>query len=70
MLMPKFITKFRRNRWRDQVIANGERLRAAEAARASIDGRLWPEDAEYLDALIDHHTRRRDRLLKNLKETA
>lgn len=68
--MLKFITKARRDRWRDQVITNGQKLRSAEAARASVDATIWPEDADYLDGLIDHYTRKRDRLLKNLKETA
>jgi hypothetical protein len=70
MQMFKFITKARRDRWRDQVIDNGKKLRAAEAARATVDARHWPEDADYLDGVIDYHTRKRDRLLTKLKETA
>lgn len=68
--MPQFITKLRRDRWRDQVITNGKRLREAEAARAGVNASLWPHDAAYLDTLIDNYTRKRDRLLKKLKETA
>ena len=68
--MPQFIVKFRRDRWRDQVISVGKQLRRYESARAGIDGREWPEDAQYLDSMIDHYTRKRDRLLTKLKETA
>lgn len=62
--------KFRRDRWVTQVIANGERLRAAEVARAGINATLWPLDAAAFDDEIDRRTRKRDRLLTNLKETA
>lgn len=70
MQMPKFITKFRRQRWIDKVIANGKKLRAVEASRAGIDAREWPDDAAYLDAEIRRRTAIRDRLLNKLKETA
>lgn len=70
MPMMKFILKFRRNRWRDQVIQNGERLRRFEAARAGINATVWPHDAAYLDAEISRLTRKRDRLLTKIKETA
>jgi hypothetical protein len=70
MPMPQFITKFRRDRWRDQVIIVGKRLRELESARAGVDAHVWPEDTAYLDGLIDHTTRKRDRLLDKLKETA
>lgn len=69
MQMPKFITKFRRDRWRDQVIVVGKRLRELEVARAGVDSSTWPHDTAYLDALIDSTTRKRDRLLTKLKET-
>lgn len=68
--MPKFITKFRRDRWVDQVLTTGRKLRHAEAARRGVNARTWPEDAAYLDAVIDRLTRKRDRLLNKLKETA
>lgn len=66
----KFITKLRRDRWRDQVLDVGKRLRDAQAARNGVDSRVWPDDTAYLDGVIDRLTRRRDRLLTNLKETA
>lgn len=70
MPMPQFITKFRRDRWRDQVIIVGTRLRELEISRAGVDAHQWPDDTAYLDALIEHTTRKRDRLLTQLKETA
>lgn len=70
MQMPHFITKFRRDRWRDQVIEVGKKLRSYEASRRSVDARYWPEDAAYLDAEIDRLTRKRDSLLAKIKETA
>jgi hypothetical protein len=65
-----FITKIRRDRWRDQVIKNGERLNQLERSRYGLDTEVFPLEAAYLDALIDKCTRKRDRLLQNLKETA
>lgn len=70
MQMPKFITKLRRDRWRDQVIVAGQRLREYEVARAGLDSMYWPEDAAYLDSMIDHYTRKRNSLLTKIKETA
>jgi hypothetical protein len=63
------ILKFRRQRWISQVIANGERLRELEIARAGIDATLWPLDAASLDDDIERRIRRRDSLLTHLKET-
>ena len=68
--MPKFITKLRRDRWVNQVIATGRELRQVQASRRGVNARHWPEDAAYLDAVIDRLTRKRDRLLNKLKETA
>jgi len=70
MRMPQFIVKFRRDRWRDQVIVVGRKLRQLEADRRGINAQAWPHDAAYLDSQIDHYTRKRDRLLTKLKETA
>lgn len=70
MQMPQFILKFRRDRWRDQVLVVGRRLRHFEASRAGVNSQAWPDDAAYLDSMIDHYTRKRDRLLTKLKETA
>lgn len=64
------ILKFRRDRWRDQVIANGKKLRREEAYRAGLDADILPEEAAIADANIDRLTHKRDRLLTNLKETA
>lgn len=68
--MFKFVTKLRRDLWRNQVLSNGKRLRRAEVARAGISSDVWPEYTTELDAEIDHRTRKRDRLLTRLKETA
>lgn len=70
MSMRKSLTKFRRDRWVNQVIAVGRQLRSAEAARNGVNAANWPHDAEYLDAAISRLTNRRDRLLTKLKETA
>lgn len=66
----KFVTKIRRDVWRNKVLANGKRLQRAEAARAGVSADVWPEYAAELDAEIDYRTRKRDRLLTRLKETA
>lgn len=70
MRMPKTITRFRRDRWVNQVIVVGRKLRQVEAARNGVDATRWPSDAQYLDAAIDRLTRRRTALLNKLKETA
>lgn len=70
MPMKDRFNKFRRDRWRDQVLATGKRLREMEYARGGIDATVWPDVAEGLDLDIDRLTRRRDRLLTKLKETA
>lgn len=62
----KFLTKFRRDRWRDQVIAVGKQLRYYESLRRNA---LYSDETHHIDAMIDHYTRRRDRLLTKLKET-
>lgn len=64
------MTKLRRDVWRNQVLSNGKRLRRAEVARAGVSGDVWPEYAAELDEEIDYRTRKRDRLLTRLKETA
>jgi len=66
----KFLTKFRRDRWRDQVIVVGKQIRHYESLRFGVDSQHWPDDAAYLDSMINHYTRKRDRLLTKLKETA
>lgn len=70
MLMLDFVTKFRRNRWRDQVLIVGRRLRDLEVARAGTSADLWPDVASEIDLHIDLLTRKRDRLLAKLKETS
>lgn len=68
--MREFLRKKRRDHWRDQVIANGERLRELEVSRAGISSTLWPDVTEEIDAEIDRRIRRRDGLLTKLRETA
>jgi hypothetical protein len=70
MRMFDAIRKYRRDRWVAQVVANGDKLRRFQASRASVDARLHPHDAAYLDSGIDRLTRRRDALLTKIKETA
>lgn len=66
----QFVTNYRRNRWRDQVIQVGERLRRMEASRRGINANVWPHDAAYLDSEIERLQRKRDSLLTKIKETA
>lgn len=68
--MKKSLTKFRRDRWRDKVIVVGERLRELQTARAGINSAMWPDYAAYIDADIDRLERKRDKLLRKIKETA
>lgn len=66
----QFITRMRRDRWRDQILTAGEELRQKQSLRHAINGHVWPEEAQYLDAEIDRLHRRLDRLRDNLKRTA
>lgn len=68
--MLQAITKFRRERWIDQVVTTSRRMRELEVARAGIDSTLWPGIAADIDADLDRLIRRRDHLLRRLKETA
>lgn len=51
-----------------RVVANGKRLDRYLAARRSVDGAVWPEDAAHLDGIITILERRRDAMLRQLKE--
>jgi hypothetical protein len=62
------IHKWRRNRLRDKIIANGQELRKVQTARAGVDARHWPHDVEYLDAVINKLERRHKALLTKFKE--
>ena len=66
--MRKRIRKWRRDWLVSRVIANGEKLRRYQSARAGIDGQVWPDDAAQLDSIIDTLERRRDGLLRKLRE--
>lgn len=68
MLMLDRIRKLKRDYLVGRVVANGEKLRRLQVSRAGIDGTVWPDDAAYLDAIIDTLEQRRDGLLRKLRE--
>jgi hypothetical protein len=75
MQMPQFITKFRRDRWRDQVITVGRRIDVLHGKRAGLisDEATDPAVIDWIieiDSEIDRNERRHRALLTKIKETA
>ncbi len=68
MFMRDRIRKFKRDRLRDRIIANGERLDRVYRSRNGVDSALWPDDCAHLDNTITNLERRRDSLLQKFKE--
>lgn len=66
--MKQRIRKWKRDRLRDQIVDNGEKLRKVQSSRAGVSADYYPEDCAYLDAQIDRLSRRHDRLLTKFKE--
>lgn len=68
LMLGERIMKFRRDRWRDQVISNGKSLRELEVEQAHLAAADITDPL--LDALIDRKRERHTRLLTKIKETA
>jgi hypothetical protein len=66
--MKQRLRKWKCDRLRDQVIANGKKLRQAQVSRAGVSADLYPHDTAFLDAEIDRLQRRHSRLLTKFKE--
>lgn len=71
MQMPRFITKWRRQRAADRVVKVGRERARVLAQRRQIDGAFehTRDDAAYLDARFEALSRERDRLIQFLKTT-
>lgn len=60
---------FRRNRWRDQIVADGDDLKQWYSVRGSLTHANLPPDST-VEAEITRRERRMERLRTRLKETA
>jgi hypothetical protein len=69
MNMKKRWIKWRRARVIDAGVANGKRLRELEAARAGIDGSMWPDTARLIEIDIDRARKRQVKHIDYLKNT-
>ena len=71
MQMPKFLLKFRRDRWRDKVLHEGQMLRECQQMlHALVAHGGWDEERERLYREIERRERRLVALRTKLKETA